>query len=61
MHQDFGTAASDESPEEAFRKLTSLGDRALPVVRRRELLGVSTTQNVMELVTLRSALRHAAR
>ena len=61
MRQDFGTAAPDDAPEEAFRKLTTLGGRALPVVRGRELLGVLTTQNVMEFVTLRSALRHAAR
>lgn len=61
MRQDFGSAAPDDAPEEALRKLTTLGGRTLPIVRGRELLGVLTAQNVMEFVTLRSALRHAPR
>lgn len=60
MRQDFGSAAPDDPPEDAFRKLTTLGGRTLPIVRGRELLGVLTAQNVMEFVTLRAALRHAA-
>ena len=60
MREDFGSAAPDDAPEDVLRKLKTLGGRALPIVRGRELLGVLTAENVMEFVMLRAALRHAA-
>lgn len=60
MRRDFGVASPNEPAEEAMRQLSSSGDRTLPVVAGRQLLGVLTTENVAEFVTLRAAAAAAA-
>jgi Zn-dependent protease len=57
MRREFATARPDEMVEEALGRLRGGDARVLPVVRGRELLGVLTTDNVSEFVSLRAALR----
>jgi Zn-dependent protease/CBS domain-containing protein len=56
MRERFESATADLPAEEALRRLARAGARALPVVRGRELLGVLTSENVMEYLMLRGAL-----
>jgi Zn-dependent protease len=60
MRREFGSATPEEQAEDALRRLATSGERTLPVVRGGTLLGVLTTENVMEFVTLRAALGAAA-
>ena len=56
MRERFETATPELPAEEALRRLARGGTRALPVVRGGELLGVLTSENVMEFLLLRGAL-----
>jgi Zn-dependent protease len=57
MQHDFPTATLDDTPETALKGLSTLRVTTLPVVRGRELVGVLTTENITEFLTLRAALR----
>ena len=59
MRRDFQVATPDEPVEQALTRLKACACQAMPVVRRGQLLGVLTKENVGEFIMLRAALRGA--
>ncbi len=56
MRRDFQTAEAGEMLESAFARLQTCKCRTLPVVRRGELVGLVTMENVSELLMIQAAL-----
>ena len=61
MQRTFVTVQTTDAPEQALARLAEAGGLALPVLRGGELVGVLTSENVMEYLMLRAATEAAAR
>jgi len=59
MRRDFETADPAEMLEPAFVRLRSCACRALPVVRRGQLVGILTADNVGEFLMVQAAVQEA--
>jgi Zn-dependent protease len=59
MRTDFETADPAEMLEPAFVRLRNCACRALPVVRRGQLVGILTTDNIGEFLMVQAAVREA--
>jgi Zn-dependent protease/CBS domain-containing protein len=60
MYRDCAVVEDAETLEQAFQRMRSGTCSTLPVVRRGQLVGVVTLENVGELMMINSALRRAA-
>ena len=56
MRAEFPTVAPETSAEDALKGLSSSGVTAIPVMRGRQLVGLLTSDNVMEYLMLRGAV-----
>ena len=56
MQREFETVAAGEMREPAFQRLQSCRCHAVPVLRRGELVGLVTMDNVGEYVAIQAAL-----
>ena len=59
LEQDFFTVEDNVMLDEAFRRMHSSDSTAVPVLRRGELVGMLTLENVGELMMISSALKKA--
>jgi Zn-dependent protease/CBS domain-containing protein len=55
MQRDFPTASVDDPPESALERLRGAQGGTMPVLRGQELVGVLTSDNVSEFMSLRAA------
>jgi Zn-dependent protease/CBS domain-containing protein len=55
MRRDFSTAAADEQADVALERLSEMRGAAMPVMRGDALVGVVTSENVAEFLSLRVA------
>lgn len=58
MRRDFETVDAGEMLEGAFQRLQTCNCRTMPVLRRGSLVGLFTTENVGEFLSIQAALHH---
>lgn len=60
MQSEFQTVDEDEMLEQAFQKLQNCDCKTMPVMRKNQLVGLLTMDNIGEFLSIRSALKESS-